>query len=88
MKDRNLFHLFNTIGNIFTCGCATRENITDGVHSMKKNSFFHRKKQISSTSSNLTENLCGNNHYIFFEIGLVRILLDHKTIRKPKVSIQ
>ena len=35
VKDRNLFHLVNTIGNIFTRGCATRENITDGVHSMK-----------------------------------------------------
>ena len=35
MKDRNLFHLENTIGNIFTHGCATRENITDGVYSIK-----------------------------------------------------
>ena len=35
VKDRNLFHLVNTIGNIFTCGCATRENITDGVHSTR-----------------------------------------------------
>ena len=35
MKDRNLFHLENTIGNIFTRGCATRENITDGVYSIK-----------------------------------------------------
>ena len=29
-KDRSLFHFVNTTGNIFT-----RENITDGVHSMK-----------------------------------------------------
>ena len=35
VKDRNLFHLVNTISSIFTRGCATRENITDGVHSMK-----------------------------------------------------
>ena len=35
VKDRNLFHLVNIIGNIFTRGWATRENITDGVHSMK-----------------------------------------------------
>ena len=35
VKDRNLFHLVNTIGNIFTRGCATRENITDGVHPIK-----------------------------------------------------
>ena len=35
VKDRNLFHLMNTIGNIFTRGCATRENITNSVHSMK-----------------------------------------------------
>ena len=34
VKDQNLFHLVNTIGNIFTIGAATRENITDGVHSM------------------------------------------------------
>ena len=35
VKDRNFFHVVNTIGNIFTRGCATRENITDGVRSMK-----------------------------------------------------
>ena len=28
MKDRNLFHQVNIISNIFTSGCATRENIT------------------------------------------------------------
>ena len=31
-KDRNLFHRVDTIGNIFTSGEATSENITDGVH--------------------------------------------------------
>ena len=31
MKDRNLFHRVDTIGNIFTSGYATRENVTDGV---------------------------------------------------------
>ena len=35
VKDRNLFHLVKAIGNIFTSGAATRENITDGVLSMK-----------------------------------------------------
>ena len=35
VKDRNLFHRVDTIGNIFTSGCATRENITDCVHEMK-----------------------------------------------------
>ena len=35
VKDRNLFHRVNTIGNIFTNGEATGENITDGVHEMK-----------------------------------------------------
>ena len=45
VKDRNLFHLVNTIGNIFTSGAATRENITDGVHSMKLIPIFHRKKK-------------------------------------------
>ena len=34
MRDRNLFHLVNTIGNIFT-----RENITNGVHPMKSLKF-------------------------------------------------
>ena len=34
VKDRNLFHRVDTIGNIFTRGSATRENITDGVHDM------------------------------------------------------
>ena len=32
VKDRNLFHRVDTIGNIFTSGAATSENITDGVH--------------------------------------------------------
>ena len=35
VKDRNLFHRVNTIGNIFTSGAATSENITGGVHEMK-----------------------------------------------------
>ena len=35
VKDQNLFHRVDTIGNIFTRGCAIRENITDGVHEMK-----------------------------------------------------
>ena len=35
VKDRNLFHQVDTIGNIFTSGTAMRENITDGVHEMK-----------------------------------------------------
>ena len=35
VKDRYLLHLMNTIGNIFTRDCAPRENINDGVHSMK-----------------------------------------------------
>ena len=44
MKDRNLFHRVDTIGNIFTSGAATRENITNGVHEMKQISISHRKK--------------------------------------------
>ena len=46
VKVRNLFHLVDTIGNIFTSGCTTCENITDGVHEMKEISIFHRKQQI------------------------------------------
>ena len=41
VKDRNLFHRVDTIGNIFTSGAATTENITDGVHRKKKNCLFH-----------------------------------------------
>ena len=33
-KDRNLLHRVDTIGNIFTCGTATSENISDGAQSM------------------------------------------------------
>ena len=35
VKDRNLFHRVETIGNIFTSGAAMSESITDGVHEMK-----------------------------------------------------
>ena len=35
VKDRNSFHRVDTIGNTFTSGAATSENITDGVHEMK-----------------------------------------------------
>ena len=35
IKDRNLFHRVDTIGNIFKSGPATSENISDGVHEMK-----------------------------------------------------
>ena len=45
VKDRNLFHRVDTIGNIFKSGAATSENITDGFHEMKKISVFHRKKK-------------------------------------------
>ena len=35
VKDRNLLHRVDTIGNIFTSGAATSEYITDGFHEMK-----------------------------------------------------
>ena len=35
VKDRDLFHRVDTIGNIFTRRAATSENITDGAHGMK-----------------------------------------------------
>ena len=36
VKDRNLlFHLVDTIGNIFTSGTAISESISNGVHEMK-----------------------------------------------------
>ena len=35
VKNGNLFHRVDTIGNIFTSGAATGEDITDGVHEMK-----------------------------------------------------
>ena len=53
VKDRNLFHRVDTIGNVFTSGTATNENTTDGVHEMKWClrdeiiSIFHRKNKYS-----------------------------------------
>ena len=35
VKDQNLFHPVDTIGNIFMSGAATSENITNGVCEMK-----------------------------------------------------
>ena len=35
VKDWNVFHRVDTIGNIFSSGKATSENITDGVHEVK-----------------------------------------------------
>ena len=35
VKDRKIFYQVDTIGNIFTSGAATSENITDSVHEMK-----------------------------------------------------
>ena len=35
VNDPNLFHREDTIGNIFTSGAATRENITEGVQEME-----------------------------------------------------
>ena len=35
LKDQNLFHRVDTIGNIYRSGAATSENITNGVHGMK-----------------------------------------------------
>ena len=36
VKDRNIFHQEDTIGNIFMSGAAMSENITDGVHELNK----------------------------------------------------
>ena len=40
VKDRNLFHRVDTIGNIFTSGAVTSEKITDGVHRKKNKQIF------------------------------------------------
>ena len=40
VKDRNLFHRVDTMGNIFTS-----ENITDDVHEMKSFRCFTKKKK-------------------------------------------
>ena len=45
VKDHNLFHQEDTIGNFFTSGAATSENSSDGVHEMKLISIFHKKKK-------------------------------------------
>ena len=34
-SKHNSFHRVNNIGNIFTHGAVTNENITDGVHSVE-----------------------------------------------------
>ena len=44
VKDRNLFHLVDTIGNIFTSGTATSENISDGVQRDETNFDLSPKK--------------------------------------------
>ena len=45
VKDRNLFHRVDTTGNIFTSGCATRENITNGVHERINRIFVFSVKE-------------------------------------------
>ena len=47
MKDRNLFHPVDNIGNTFTVGAATSKIIADGLHEMKEISISHRKKKYS-----------------------------------------
>ena len=56
VKDRNLFHRVDTIGNIFTSGAATSENITDGGAKilqkiLRKSSFFIHKTPCSRKPS-------------------------------------
>ena len=74
MKDRNLFHRVDTIGNIFTSGAATSENITDGVHEMKKISIFHQKKNKFSVYfmlfNRFWEKLYHNSEHLFSVIPL------------------
>ena len=57
VKDRNLFHRVDTIGNIFMSGAATSENITDGVHEIK----FHEIKFRS-----FTEKKPNNKYSVYF----------------------
>ena len=51
VKDRNLFHQVDTIGNIFTSGAATSENITDGVHEKTAIFVFFSERSIKWTPS-------------------------------------
>ena len=43
-RSKFIFNRVDTVGNIFTSGAATGENITDGVRKMKYISIFHRIK--------------------------------------------
>ena len=45
VKNRNLFHRVDIIGNIFTSGAARSENITDSFHEMKINFDLSPKKK-------------------------------------------
>ena len=45
VKDQNLFHRVDTIGNIFLSGKATRENITNGCSRVEINFDLSPKKK-------------------------------------------
>ena len=63
MKDRNLFRRVDTIGNIFMSGCATRENITDGVQDKKEKLLVTSNFSFSHSCKSLVRQnavLCGN----------------------------
>ena len=47
VKDRNLFHRVDTIGNIFTSGAAMSENNYRWCSRGEIISIFHRKKKCS-----------------------------------------
>ena len=83
MEDRNLFHRVDTIGNIFTSGEATRENIIDGVHEMKYISIFHRKKNqifcLFHAFNPFWEKLC-QNPVQFFSVIPRGVPLPHSNV--------
>ena len=64
VKDRNLFYLVNTIGNIFTSIAATRENIPDGVVASEeeKREILWEKEKILVTS------IFSFSHNIFYPL--------------------
>ena len=83
VKDR-----VDTIGNIFTSGAATSENITDGVHEIKYISIFHLKKQIFcifQAFNSFREQLY-QNPVQFFSVIPRGVLLPHSNALKYYVK--
>ena len=87
VKDRNLFHRVDTIGNIFTNCTATSENITAGVHEKaceKSSRWLWKKSSVNYCCEKARKHMCVTGCH---DMALaVKVVLNANTTNQPDLN--